>query len=68
MVICDSKMHWAKACPHKSNYAVNMAESLSETEDKTVCDEEVRTPSHVKFCPGLKFSISTWVENNWCHT
>ena len=30
-VICDSKMHWAKTCPQKSNYnVVNVAESLSE--------------------------------------
>ena len=35
-------MHWAKAYPHKSNYNVaNVAESLSEIEDETVCDEEV---------------------------
>ena len=41
-VICDSKMHWAKTCLHKSNYSVvNVAESLSETEGETVCDEEV---------------------------
>ena len=43
-VICDSKMHWAKTCPHKSNYSVvNVAESLSEIADETVCDEEVNT-------------------------
>ena len=41
-VICDSKMHWAKTCPHKSKYSVvNVAESLSEIKDETVCDEEV---------------------------
>ena len=41
-VICDSKMHWAKTCLHKSNYSVvNVAESLSEIEGETVCDEEV---------------------------
>ena len=35
-------MHWAKTCPRKSNYSVvNVAESLSEIEDETVCDEEV---------------------------
>ena len=26
-VICDSKMHWADKCPHKSNYqSVNISE------------------------------------------
>ena len=41
-VICDSKMHWAKTYPHKSNYnVVYVAEPLSEIEDETVCDEEV---------------------------
>ena len=41
-VICDSKMHWAKTCPHKSKYSVvNVAESLSEIKDETVWDEEV---------------------------
>ena len=41
-VICDSKMHTAKIYPDESNYSVvNVAESLSEIEDETVCDEEV---------------------------
>ena len=35
-------MHQAKTCSHKSNYnIVNVAESLSEIGDETVCDEEV---------------------------
>ena len=35
-------MHWAKTCPQKSKYSdVNVAESLSEIKDETVCDEEV---------------------------
>ena len=28
----------------------------------------VRAPTHVKFRPGVKFSISTRAEKNWCHT
>ena len=27
-----------------------------------------RAPSHVRFRPEVKFSISTWVEINWCYT
>ena len=35
-------MHWAKTCPHKSNYnVVNVAKSLSENGDEIVCAEEV---------------------------
>ena len=35
-------MHWAKSYTHKSNYSVvNVAESSSNIEDETVCDEEV---------------------------
>ena len=41
-VLCDSKMHRAKTCSHKSNYdGSNMVESLSKIEDETVCDEGV---------------------------
>ena len=41
-IICDSKMHWLKTCPHKSNNsAVNVTESLSEIEGETAFDEEV---------------------------
>ena len=40
-IMCESKVHWAKSCPHKSNYVVNVTESLSEIEHEAVCDEEV---------------------------
>ena len=34
-------MHWAKTCLDRSNYnVVHVAESLSKTEYKAVCDEE----------------------------
>ena len=29
---------------------------------------EILAPPHVKFRPGVKFSVSTRVEKNWCHT
>ena len=39
-VICDSKMHWAKHCPHKSSTKpVNITETVSDEE--TNDDEEV---------------------------
>ena len=38
-VIWDSTMHWVKTCHYESSYNVNGAES--ETEDETVCNEEV---------------------------
>ena len=34
-------MHWVKSFIHKSIYVVNVADSLSEIEYKTVCNEEV---------------------------
>ena len=40
-VICTSKLHRAKTCPHSNYNCVNVAKSLSETEDETVCHEEV---------------------------
>ena len=29
---------------------------------------DLGAPPHAKFRSRLKFSISTWVEKNWCHT
>ena len=56
--ICDSKMHWAKAYPHKSNYnVVNVAESLSEIEDETVCDEDV---NFILITNKYEIMISKW--------
>ena len=38
-VICDSKMHWAKNCPHKANIkSINVAETISDDDNY---DEEV---------------------------
>ena len=33
-VICDSKMHWAKNCPHKTNIkSINVAETISDDDN-----------------------------------
>ena len=38
-VICNSKMHWAKNCPHKTNIkSINVAETISDDDNY---DEEV---------------------------
>ena len=38
-VICDSKMHWAKNCPHKANIkSINVAETITDDDNY---DEEV---------------------------
>ena len=37
-VICDSKMHWAKACPHKTN---NNYVNIVDTDNEDSPDEEV---------------------------
>ena len=38
-VICHSKMHWAKNCPHKTNIkSINVAETISDDDNY---DEEV---------------------------
>ena len=29
--------------------------------------ESLRAPSHINFAPGVKFSISHWVEKSWLH-
>ena len=43
-------------------------EMVSENFVFLIWMKRLRAPSHMKFCPGVKFSISTQVEKNWCHT